>query len=98
MATDVDRSRTSARSPGTGMHRTIPGPSVNITANHTVPTGFSAVPPPGPATPVIATAVSAPKRLSAPAAIAWATSAETAPCAAISAASTPRSATLASLA
>ena len=47
---------------------------------HTVPTGLSSVPPPGPAIPVIATAVSAPKRLIAPSAIASATGSDTAPC------------------
>ena len=46
----------------------------------TSPTGFSAVPPPGPATPVTATAMSAPSRARAPLAIAAAVSAETAPC------------------
>ena len=80
------------------MHRVTVGPSVSITQNHTVPTGFSGVPPPGPATPVIATAVSAPNRCRAPAAIASATCSETAPYSAISAASTPSTATLASFA
>ena len=56
------------------------------TQKHTVPTGFSSVPPPGPAIPVIATAVSAPKRASAPSAIAAATSGETAPWRSISSA------------
>jgi hypothetical protein len=70
---------------------------VRITLKHTVPTGFSADPPSGPAIPVIATAVSASKRSSAPWAIASATGSDTAPCSVISAGSTPRSALLASL-
>ena len=49
-------------------------------AGTTSPTGFSAVPPPGPAIPVTETATSAPSRSRAPAAIAAAVSAETAPC------------------
>ena len=52
----------------------------------------------GPATPVIATAVSAPNRSSAPSAIASATGSETAPCCSISAGSTPSSSDFASLA
>ena len=54
------------------------------------------VPPSGPAMPVIETATSAPKRSSAPSAIASATSSETAPFASISAGSTPSSSALAS--
>ena len=46
MATVVDRSRTSARSPAPA-HRVTPGPSASATQNHTVPTGFSSVPHPG---------------------------------------------------
>ena len=64
-------------------------------ASHTVPTGLSGVPPPGPAMPVTATAKLAGERASAPSAIARATSALTAPCAAISAAATPSSSVLA---
>ena len=41
------------------------------------PTGFSGVPPPGPATPVVETATSAPSRFRTPSAIASAVSAET---------------------
>ena len=62
-----------------------------------MPTGFSSVPPPGPAIPVIPIPTCAPKRSRAPSASAAATSGETAPCAAISSAGTPASAVLASL-
>jgi len=48
-------------------------------AKTTVPTGLSAVPPPGPATPLIATATSACERSSAPLAIDHAQAIETAP-------------------
>ena len=57
--------------------RRRPGPS---TARKTSPTGFSGVPPSGPAMPVTATATSAPSAARAPAAIAAAVSADTAPC------------------
>ena len=97
IATVVDRSRTSLRSPGSRNVRTCVGLPLSATPKHTVPTGFSAEPPPGPAIPVIPTAVSAPKRASAPSAIARATGSDTAPWSSISAASTPSSATLASL-
>jgi hypothetical protein len=96
MPTVVDRSRISVRSPGRRMPRVIVAPSRVITDQHTVPTGFSSVPPSGPAIPVIATAASAPKRSIAPAAIASATAPETAPCSSISAGSTPRSCCFAS--
>src|SRR4029453_11664827 len=48
---------------------------------HTVPTGFSAVPPSGPATPVVETTMSAPSARRAPAAISAAVCSLTAPCA-----------------
>ncbi len=48
-------------------------------ASHTVPTGFSGVPPPGPAIPLTATATSAPERSRAPSAIALTTGSLTAP-------------------
>jgi len=54
-------------------------PSRTAWAKTTVPTGFFAVPPPGPATPVIATAISASLPFSAPCAIAHAVAVETAP-------------------
>ena len=44
-----------------------------------VPTGFSSVPPPGPATPVVTTEASAPAALTAPSAISAAVCLETAP-------------------
>ena len=65
--------------------------------NQTSPTGFSALPPPGPAMPVTETARSTGERPSAPAAIAAATSRLTAPCWAMSAIGTPSSELLASL-
>ncbi len=80
IATVVERSRMSDRLPGSRSVRVSVRPSASITVKQTVPTGFSVVPPPGPAIPVIATAVSAPKRCSAPAAIASATGSDTAPC------------------
>ena len=80
------------------MQRVIGSSPASPMPNHTVPTGLSSVPPPGPAIPVIATDVSAPSRRSAPRAIAAATSEDTAPCSAISAGSTPSSAIFASLA
>ena len=49
------------------------------TPNHTKPTGFSALPPPGPAMPVTETAKSTFSRRRAPSAISPATSDDTAP-------------------
>ena len=86
----------SVRSPGSRRVRVIPSPSPSFTLQQTVPTGFSSVPPSGPAIPVIATAVSASKRRRTPSAIASATGSDTAPCCSISAASTPSSSTFAS--
>ena len=63
-------------------------------AKQTSPTGFSSVPPPGPAMPVMPTPTSAPALARAPSASASATSAETAPTRSISAGSTPASADL----
>lgn len=65
MATVVERSRISDRLPGRRRVRVSVRPSAAFTLKQTVPTGLSSVPPPGPAMPVIATAVSAPKRCSA---------------------------------
>ena len=45
--------------PGGGLSRVMPRPSASFTLQQTVPTGFSSLPPSGPAMPVIATAVSA---------------------------------------
>src|SRR2546421_251683 len=72
------RRRTEPRSPGKTKSalREPPGPS---TCRKTRPTGFSSLPPSGPAMPVTATATSAPSRSRAPAAIAAAVSADTAP-------------------
>ena len=58
-----------------------------------MPTGFSTLPPSGPAMPVIASARSTPARSRAPRAMCSATGALTAPCAAISASLTPSSST-----
>ena len=69
--------------------RVIRSPSRELTEKHTIPTGFSSVPPPGPAMPVIPIPRSAPKRAEAPSASASATSVETAPKRSISSASTP---------
>src|SRR6476646_11956682 len=96
MATVVDRSRVSDRLPGNNNVRVVVPPSLSFTLKQTVPTGFSALPPPGPAIPVIAIAVSAPNRLSAPAAIASATGSDTAPWVSIRCGSTPSSSLLAS--
>ena len=69
--------------------------SSSATQKQTSPTGFSFVPPPGPAMPVIPTPTSAPNRPIAPSASARATSADTAPWRAISSAGTPASSRLA---
>ena len=98
MATVVERSRMSARSPGSRTVRLRPRPSSSCTLQQTVPTGFSSLPPSGPAIPVMATAVSASKRRRAPSAIASATGSDTAPWRSISTGSTPRSSTFASFA
>ena len=63
---------------------------------NTRPTGFSGVPPPGPAMPVMATAdVGAAPSARAPAAMACATSSDTAPVRSISAGSMPSCSTFA---
>ena len=61
----------------------------------TVPTGFTLVPPSGPAMPVTPTPTSTPAFLRAPAAICAAIASLTAPCASIALASTPSSSILA---
>jgi hypothetical protein len=66
-------------------------------AKHTSPTGFSGVPPAGPATPVTATATSAPLRAKAPAAISRAVASLAAPSAASVSGRTPSISTLAAL-
>ena len=60
IATVVERSRTSAREPGSTSRRSRRRPSSWDTLKQTVPTGFSSVPPPGPAIPVIPTPTDAP--------------------------------------
>ena len=82
IATVVARSRTSARPPGRLTERVSALAAVAARRSATPgPTGFSSLPPPGPATPVTPTPTSAPRRARAPSASARATSAETAPCA-----------------
>ena len=66
-------------------------------AVQTVPTGFAAVPPAGPATPLTATANSAPERSKAPCAMASTAASLTAPWLAKSASVTPKSCCLAVL-
>jgi len=63
----------------------------------TVPTGFSGLPPSGPAMPVTPTPTSTPARDRRPSAMASATGSLTAPCVAINSAGTPSSSVLASL-
>src|SRR4051794_31739220 len=94
-ATTVERSRISARAPGSITLRVIRRSPVPETEIHTVPTGFSSVPPPGPATPVTPMPSDASSLERAPSASASATSCETAPTRSITASSTPASATLA---
>ena len=72
------RSITRARSPGK-WKVAVAVPSGVAKAMQTVPTGFSGVPPEGPAMPDVATAQSAPSALRAPSAICRATGSETAP-------------------
>ena len=59
--------------------RSSRSPPAAATLTQTVPTGFSSLPPPGPAIPVMPIPSSAPKRAIAPSASAAATSGETAP-------------------
>ena len=61
MAAWAARRRTISRSPG-NTSLTARSSVPRQTANQTVPTGFSSVPPPGPATPVTPIPASAPKR------------------------------------
>ena len=88
ITTVVVRSRTIARSPGSCTVRSSRPPPASATLRQTIPTGFSGVPPPGPATPVMPTPTAAPKRAAAPSASAAATSGETAPWRSISSAGT----------
>src|ERR1700736_3162884 len=61
MATVVDRSRMSARLPGSRAVRVIRSPDDETTEKHTIPTGFSSEAPSGPAMPVIPSPKSAPR-------------------------------------
>src|ERR1044072_5331964 len=74
-----ERQRIRLRSPGT-LRRRCSVFTSSASAMKTVPTGFSSVPPPGPAIPVIDNPKSVPMRLRTPSAIASATGALTAPC------------------
>jgi hypothetical protein len=67
-------------------------------AIHTVPTGFSTLPPPGPAMPDTATAHCAPSARAAPRAMARTTGSLTAPWAASNASGTPSTPLLTALA
>ena len=80
-ATVVERSRTSARPPGSVTERVSRRPSRWLTDSQTNPTGLPSVPPPGPAMPVTPTPTSASSAARAPSASASATSSDTAPCA-----------------
>src|SRR6185312_17342632 len=71
----VAASRTAARSPAKICRSVTIAPPRRPLPNQTRPTGLAGVPPPGPATPVIATESSTGACASAPAAIAAATSA-----------------------
>ena len=75
----ADVRRTMARSPPKNRCLVPSRPSRSATAKQTVPTGFSAVPPSGPAIPVTDAARSAPNRASAPLAISREVSSDTAP-------------------
>ncbi len=75
--------------PGRLILRSMREPPRSATEIQTSPTGFSSVPPSGPATPVMPTPRSASSRAIAPSASARATSTETAPWASMSAGSTP---------
>ena len=79
-AATVARALIVSRSPGSENSRPFSTPGAE-TWEWTSPTGFAALPPPGPATPVTAIPTSVPSRSRTPAAIAAATSADTAPCA-----------------
>src|SRR4051812_2160840 len=89
-------SRTAGRSPSKCISSLDRRPATEK-PNHTVPTGFSGLPPLGPATPVTATLTCACEWRSAPNAIARATTSLTAPCESMAAGSTCSSSLLASL-
>ena len=95
IATVVERSRTSARPPGSCAQRVIRGPRARRPRSTRSRRASPRYRRPGPAIPVTPTPKSAPKRSAAPSASASATSVETAPNRSISVASTPASATFA---
>src|SRR5690606_3046689 len=82
-------SRTSCRLPEIWWH-SLSVPSGCIQANHTVPTGFVGVPPPGPAIPLTATLKRDDAFVAAPSAMALTTSSLTAPCRFSNRSSTPK--------
>src|SRR3990167_10220547 len=88
--------RTAARSPAKCC-TSLCTPAGVAQPNHTVPTGLSALPPVGPATPVTATATWARECCRAPCTMARTTGSLTAPWVAISVASTPSISVLAVL-
>ena len=85
------------RSSGNRKFLTVVAAPSAANATKTVPTGFSLVPPPGPAIPVVAKANVAFASFRAPSAIARATSSLTAPCSEMRRGSTPNILVLASL-
>jgi len=82
---------------GGGAHGSAVAVKALVLGDHTVPTGLSALPPVGPATPVTATVNCTGAWRIAPAAMARATGSLTAPWASISSAGTPSSSVLAAL-
>ncbi len=94
-ATEAARTRSRPNAPNS-IRLCTTGPFLRAQAKWTRPSGFSGVPPPGPATPVMATERSARLCASAPSAMASATGSETAPCATISSMGTPIASALAS--
>src|SRR6185437_15310187 len=95
-AAAISRMRSRPKSGNFDLFDVVPGGPA--TANHTRPTGLSALPPDGPATPVVDTAQSAPNFLRAPSAIARAVSSETAPTESSTDCGTSRNATFAEFA
>src|SRR5271165_803416 len=89
---------TISRSPGSMSLRTSAVSSGPAKATYTRPTGFSSLPPPGPATPVTAIAHDARRCACTPTAIAVATSALTAPCCSMRSGATSRKSSFASFA
>ena len=96
-ALSVASLRTRARSPPSCNRSTVT-PCLSAQATYTSPTGFSFVPPPGPAMPVVATAISAPLYIRGPLATSKAVCSLTAPNTASVSGFTPQYFTFASLA